>query len=482
MMQLLLTNIIKFDKIQILFMANIIDSIRDFLFGNNDLTWLDNRQLGQKEVVYIPVNKPRDVYSSIPELRQVIDKRAKMQSNCIIKMQNVLTGEIKMIDNDELNRLLEKPNPLQSQNDWLRNQVEQYLVYGNQFIYGNRPSRLSKYPTTLYNISPKYMSPLTTGKVFDQVDMSGIYSGFLYDDSSVHKTYEAKDILYTKNTDIDNPTKGESLLLSLVLPLTNTKLAYEYRNVIMGEKGAIGMLTNQSTDQMGPVPMKRADKKRIEKQYRENYGIQPGKSKILMMEGNVKWDPMTYPTKDLLLFEEVDANKLTICDHFGLNINLFSSKSQTFENVKNAIKQVYQDTIQPETDSFLQALGNWLGIDKGWRLVATFEHIPLMQDDEKAKADTIAVKVDSITKLVAGGIITPDMAITLINDVYETEVKIGRGIIDEINRLSPLVSNNVVQQMTVNELRKIINLPFIAGGDIPLSQTSTVTPNVSTNI
>jgi hypothetical protein len=45
-------------------------------------------------------------------------------------------------------------------------------------------------------------------------------------------------------------------------------------------------------------------------------------------------------------------------------------------------------------------------------------------------------------------------------------------VVDQINNLSPLVANKVIEQMTVNEIRQIAGLPPILGGDQP-SKTPT---------
>jgi hypothetical protein len=118
---------------------------------------------------------------------------------------------------------------------------------------------------------------------------------------------------------------------------------------------------------------------------------------------------MTYPTRDLLLLEQIDAYFLTIVDHFGLNINIFSSKSQTFENVKNSLIQCYQDTIIPEADLFCQELTKFLNIKEGQRIVASYDHVKILKDNSKLDFATI-------TQLQQSGIIDMSMAQQLVNN------------------------------------------------------------------
>lgn len=395
--------------------GNIIDSFTG-LFRRRDGFYVKNYMIGQKGAAWIPVDKPFELYNCIPELKQVVDKKSLMFSNMELKLINSSTNEL--IEDKDFYNLINQPNPLQSMNDWLRQFKQQEQVYGNQFMYLNRPSKLAKYPITIFNVSPRYVKPYLSGKVFDQIKKEDIILYYEYTDGNLNRKFETKDIIYSRLNDLDNPIIGTSPLISLQFPLTNTKLAYEYRNVIMGEKGAIGILSaGNNKDSMGAIPLKKEEKQRLESAYRGSYGVQEGKMKIHITEANLNWQPMTYPTKDLLLFEEVDANKQTIIDHFGLNVNLFSNKNATFENVREGIKSTYRDTIIPEADQFCQMLTKELKIEKGKEIIASFDHLSILKDDEKDKSNVFKTQSDAISQLVSSGIIDATIAKTVLNNI-----------------------------------------------------------------
>lgn len=459
------------------FLQTFQTAIRNLLFRPSDGFYFNTNIIGSKEPVYIDTDKPYELYNSISELRQVVDKKATMFSNMEIKLVDKQTKEA--VEDKELSNLLQNPNVFQSMNKWLRSYKTQEQIYGNQFMYANKPSSLSKYPVSLINISPKYLTPVLTGKVFDQVNIDGVISKYKYKDGSTERYYETKDILYTKIDDLDNPVIGTSPLTSLVFPLSNTKLAYQYRNVIMAEKGAIGILSNRSSDQVGPIALKKEEKDAINKMYTSDYGIGNGQKRVIITNNELNWQPMTYPTKDLLLFEEVDANKLTIVDHFGLNINIFSNKNATFENVKNALIQCYQDTIIPEADEFMQALTKFLNIDKRFELNASFDHVQILQQDKEREENVLSKRVASINQLVSIGVINPIQAQQMLATMgVNIDPSTAPNIIDRLNQLSPLVSNNVIGNLTVNELRSMLGLGNVEGGDVIQSQAQ---PNVSFN-
>lgn len=396
---------------------------RNLIGGRDGFYRRNSYMLGQKGPVWLDVVRPYDLYNTIPQLKAVVDRKASMFANMELKIVDKKTK--KEVEDKDFRNFIMHPNPMQSMNDWLRNFKQQEQVYGNQFMLMNWPSKLMRYPASISNVSPRYVRPVLTGKVFDQVALNGIISGYEYNDTSNVKTWKPEEIIYSKLNDLDNPIIGLSPIVSLRFPLTNTKLAYEYRNVIMGEKGAIGILSNQPQKDMGGghVPMRAEEKKRIQDDYLKRYGAQDGKQRIILTEANLKWDPMTYPTKDLLLFEEVDANHATIIDHFGLNTDLFSIGKATYENVKQGLKLCYQDTIIPEADQFAQRLTKELKIDDKLMIQASYDHISILKEDEQAKATTFQTICTALNQLVSGGVVpaaqATQIAINAMKEIRE---------------------------------------------------------------
>jgi hypothetical protein len=127
---------------------------------------------------------------------------------------------------------------------------------------------------------------------------------------------------------------------------------------------------------------------------------------------------MSYPTKDLMLFEELTEDKLAIIDAFGLNYNLFSSTSgATFSNVKDSIRMVYTDTIIPETQSMYDSIIKQFGLDaEGYRLEAEFDHLPILQHDELASANIMKIRTEAIEKIMNMNVgLTPEEARALLD-------------------------------------------------------------------
>lgn len=373
--------------------------------------------IGYEGPIWISTAEPYKLYNSIPQLKTVIQKKALMFSNMnLILVKKNSSGILDIVEDAELMKLLLNPNPLQSQNSWLRQFKEQEQVYGNQFIYKLQPSRLMKYPDALWNVSPAHINVVATGNLFEQTKIEQIIKGYEYNFKNKKRTFLPSQILHSKIDDLDNPIIGVSPIVGLCKPLSNTEAAYEYRNVIMKKKGAIGMLSNQSKDAAGALPLSKEEKKRLSEEYVNNYGIGEQQAKIILTEAAMTWTPMTYPTKDMLLFEEVDANMLTIIDAFGLNVNIFSNKSATFENVRASIVQCYQDTIIPEADQFCQALTKFLNIAEGFELKASFEHISILKEHKLDQMKSIETIVSILRNAVESGLLDKAQGIKILQN------------------------------------------------------------------
>lgn len=389
---------------------NFIDRLL-YLFGRNSKQaingYFNNRTsltLNQG-TVWIDTSVPYDLYNTIPQLKTPVDKLASMFSNGVFKLS--VNGELKDLP-PELDKLLQNPNLLQDQNTFLKQYLTQLIVYGNEFMYKNKASRLTKYPSALMNVSPAYIKVELTGKYFDQSELKGIVKEYKYCENGKELKFEVENVLWTKIADLDNPVAGCSPLKSMKFPLSNTRLAYQYLNVISGEKGNIGVLSTEKSDGMGNLPMTPEEKAEIEATFRANNGIEDNQKKIHITTGTVKWSPMTYPTKDLLLLEQIDANFLTILQVLGVNQNLFVNS--TYENLKHGLIQTHNDTIVPYADSFTQSLSKFLGLQNNERLVLDYSHLPYLQEDEKSEAETFQTMSVSLSNLVSSQIITTEQA------------------------------------------------------------------------
>jgi HK97 family phage portal protein len=388
-------------------------------FKNNPFFLYDYlMEVGKKGPVLIETHTPAQIYEQIPQLQTVINRRASMESNVVIKW---VDEKGKDIGTDEFYKLMENPNILQSQNEWLEQTSQQSLLYGMQYIYKNHVARsINQMPQQLWSISPANLRPVLTGKLYQQNKVKDIISHYEYfDQYGVLEKYDTEDVLLTRRTNVDSPITGVSPVKSLRYPLSNLEAAFKYRNVILTELGMLGILTNQAKDAMSGTPLTKTERERLEKEFRKRYGISEDQMKILITEANAKFQHTAFPIKDMALTEGAEDDLTQVVNFYGMNIHLFTTRNSTFENVKNGAIGTYQDTIIPAIDRRLQSLSKFLKLPKG-KLVGSFEHIPILQSDRGQSINSVKALGETMKALVESKILTLQEATEMMKKELET--------------------------------------------------------------
>jgi len=360
-----------------------------------------NQMWGVKNAVWIDTNNAWQHYLDIPELRAVIDKRASMMAS---NKPVLLDADGNVVENHWFVDLAKQPNPIQSWSDVVYSFSVNDALYSNAFGYC--PKRSFDIRNLLVPLPSNRIQLDTSGKTLKQMDEGGMINRykFRYDDDKI-ETIEVDDMIYLTTADGMNILKPISRIDSLKYPLSNIKASYHKRNVLLENIGAIGILSAQKSDMGGAIPMTPEEKTAIQKDWYNR-----SKDELLITESQVNWTPMSYPTKDLLLFEELNADKMAIIDAYGMNVNLFSNeKGSTFSNVKDSVRMVYTDTIIPETQQMYDTIAHQLGLkDEGYSIKADFSHLPVLQDDEQTKAAADKTKAETYNILLRDGVITQE--------------------------------------------------------------------------
>lgn len=405
---------------------------RAFGYGSNN-----NKYISQPDFKYYPLsfdrseqwisleNKEREIYLTTAQLRIVIDRLALMFSNGCWKHYNA-NGE--MIENSDVVSLLDNPNVLQSRNEFLFQFMVHRCLYGNDFIYQLKGFEGFDIPDALWHLSPSRMKIERTGKIWQQTDINEIISEYRFDlGNSQDEIFTPDQIIQFSMPNPDDPVLAPSPLAAIKMELSNLRAAKGYRNVILTKKGAIGVWSSDAKDVAGTVNLTEREQKQMSAQLTETYGIGDNQASVMVSSKPLKWTPAVYPTKDLELFKEVDEDIKPIIDLYGANENMFSrssdGKGSTFNNVNAGEKQCYQNTIKPIADDLSNGLAKRFGLlDRGESLELDFSHLPIMQEDEKEKAEVIEKKARAAQILLANGY-SPEQ----VNELMEWNLNGGTG-------------------------------------------------------
>jgi hypothetical protein len=368
-----------------------------------------NQIWGKKEAVWVDTNNAWRLFIEIPELRAVIDKRASMMASnhpCLYDMN----GD--KIESHWLLDLFKDPNAMQSWSDVVYSLSVQDALYSNAFAYC--PKRSFDIRNLMVPLPANKIEIQLSGKKLQAMDSEDMVTRFCfeYDDDS-KEMIDWTDMIYLTTDDGMNLVKPISRIDSLKYPLSNIKAQYHKRNVLLENIGSIGILTTSQNDMGGAIPMTPEEKRQIQQDW-----FKRSKDELIITESNVDWKPMSYPTRDLMLFEELTADKMAIIDTYGLNANLFSSeRGTTFTNVRDSIRLVYTDTIIPETQSMYDSMMKQWGLSDEYYLKADFSHLPALQEDEGEKADVQKTKAETLEKIAGLGVELTEEEIRILTDL-----------------------------------------------------------------
>lgn len=352
---------------------------------------------GNTSPKWVDTSTPYDLYLTIPELRAVINKRAIMMSN---GKPILCDKEGNIIESHWVLDLINNPNPMQSWSDVMYSLSVNDGLFNNSFAYC--PVRSFDIRNLMLPLPSNKIKIVGTGKFLNQLDKEGLIKNYqFYYDNNKYETIVLKDMIYMNTPDGINLINPENRINTLKYPLSNIMATYNKRNVILENMGAIGILSSKKSDMGGALPISPEEKDEIRKDW-----VSRNKDKLVITESDVTWTPMSYPTKDLMLFEELNEDKQAIIDAYGLNKYVFSNPTDSImSNLEQGMRMAYQDTIIPEVTQMYDSLSQQLGLLKeGLYLKPDFSHVAVLQNDENKKAQTLNTKADAINKIVQSGV------------------------------------------------------------------------------
>jgi phage portal protein BeeE len=124
---------------------------------------------------------------------------------------------------------------------------------------------------------------------------------------------------------------------------------YSSRVSLIRDRGALGMLTNESE-----IPDKEATKE-VQDALNE-YGTMKGQKKYIATPEKLKWHQMSLNTQELQLIEQGTHDFGMMCSLRGLDPLIFNASGSTYANQEQGIKESYRRSIIP----FVQMLYNKL--------------------------------------------------------------------------------------------------------------------------
>lgn len=353
-------------------------------------------------------------YNLCSPLKSIISKRAKAFNSGIRKVQNKNTGkEVKSGRAAEIRQLLKRPNALQTESQFMAQQNHYADIFGYCPVLKIIPTGMAGEISSMWNIPPWLFDIEYTKKWLNQKNVSGIYSSYFMTWEGERVQIPFKDLFFIFDdgigTEYDtNLTIPDSRLLSNDFVVANIVAAYKSRNTLITKRGAIGILSNETVDgDSGSVPMRKEDKEGLQNDFKK-YGLVGQAFQVIISDANLKWQQMGFPTKELMLFEEIEDDINRLCDAYGVpSVLMARGKDTTFENQNQGRKDFIENTIIPESSQRMEMLTNGvIEDDDSLEIITDYSGLAVLQED-KSKAATARKTLDDALQIeYKAGLIT----------------------------------------------------------------------------
>ena len=354
------------------------------------------------------------VAQNVPHLNVALSRGADIFSSMKLRHVDKDNNDIK---DSEVIKLLRNPNPLQNQQEWLYMFYIYMGIYNSVFGYKNY-ARDSKYrgndlPSLLWWLPSGEMKINLSGKIYRQNRLEDIILNYtLFLDP---EPYNPDEIIYLTEGVIANGVAAGNRLEAMQIPLSNIVAALKSQNIIISERGLIGFISSDggNKDSDGALPFDKKERKRAEKDYSRKYSLDQEGGHVTFTNSAIKWVPMTFDMKQLMLFEGLESDFCQILAAYGLDRKLFPASILApaglgnSADVEAAMKATIQNAIQPLANKLMSKLEAHFNIDGvNEKLISDYSDLPVMQQDELTSQQAFNQKVAGLDILFKSGIIS----------------------------------------------------------------------------
>lgn len=256
--------------------------------------------------------------------------------------------------NHPVNKLIDHPNILQGWADFVRSVIGFRKITGNSYI--ERTTLLNGTPAELWPWAPYDMQV-----VIPKSKTSYLPLGYVWTNGIERKTWLCDeingqcDILHWKEFNPANQWYGMSPVRACGNSVDSMNEANTWNMRLLQNTGVPpGALITEGN--LSPE-----QRKQMQMMLDKKYSGPVNARKPMLLEGGVKWESYGLTPADMDWLEGKKVSAGDIAAAFGVPLQVVPLEgSQTFANYEQARLALYEDTVLPLLDDFLQELARWL--------------------------------------------------------------------------------------------------------------------------
>lgn len=332
-------------------------------------------------------------YSKNGDVFSIINKITEPAARVPIEQVNIKTGE--SVEGKTI-QLLRKPNPFQSQTEFLEGALTFFNIFGNCYIAGERPEfGLRTGQVTRLDLLPPQWVEIMLGSFMDPIKGYRLTEAYEQD-----KIYEFGQVLHWREFNPEYDINGKHMYgMSRLKPLINNTTALQagYDSLVSAFQngGAHGVLTilgvRDNDGKYNDKPTTKEQLAILESYWKRKWAGAERMGAKAITNKSVEWTPFGMSVHDMSILSSLPISRGVIADAYNVpEVLLANSESKTYMNYQEAMKALWNNAIIPNLDGLLNKLNDWLipamG-EQGTMLVADYDSIPALQSDKKELVD-----------------------------------------------------------------------------------------------
>ena len=365
--------------------------------SENDDTYID-KGYRQNATIYSIINLVTKTASSIPlmvyeKVRESSYQKYRSMTSGIVTKESILQSKLLRkealveLEDTELHKLLERPNPAQSFSSFLQEIIAFGMLTGNRYIYGIGPDtgvNLGKFKE-LYVLPSQKMEIVSGGLMQPVKEYTLQYNG--------EYKIPADAICHIKdfNPYFDGSGSnlyGQSPLKAGLRSLTTNNEAVQTGVKYLQNQTARGILTTQEEDGINEVQAQQ-----LKDKFRQAHQGSSNAGDILISPKKMSWVNFGLSATDLSLIEQYNASVKDLCNIYNVPVQMLNNTdSATYNNMKEAKKALYQQCVIPQLINIRDEFNRWLAPKFGEKICIDFDFtsIPELQEETEKLVDQMA--------------------------------------------------------------------------------------------
>lgn len=370
-----------------------------------------------------PVWTPRDYESLAREsyLRNAISYRCvKLIASSASSVSWLLSGRgDKEIAQHPLLDLLDRPGPGIGGAAFIEALVAYYLLAGNSYVEAVGPD--GRAPKELWALRPDRMQVIP--------GPYGLPKGYRYTVNGATKNWQANPltgegpILHMKDFHPVDDFYGMSRIEAAAYGIDRHNAASAHNKALLDNgarpSGALVFKPIKDGETITNAPQSMIDA--ASKRMNDTHGGPKNAGKPFVFNGDVDWLEMGITPKDMDFGESKNDAARDICTALGVPHILIVPGAATYNNVKEAKLELFEETVLPIMDAVTSAMNWWLCPRFGddLRLDYDRDEIPALEPRRETKRA-------SVTLLLEKGVITRGEARSAMQYGEDTETVVGK--------------------------------------------------------